>query len=356
MKNLYIPSAQPTPSVQPGTAAENPMRRFFKPLRRRMGRRAKFHDYTAPGYYLITATAVEGDFELRRLSKMPNVPAGMLKYPGMIEPELTPLGRRVEEEIKIFPHYHPAIEVCRYVIMPDHIHMVLHVKERLERMLGYHLAGLTGGCSCQLRELADSNDLRLFQPFHDLIIFNYPQLDRAIKYVDDNPRRLIFKQLYPNLFKCRLHVRIGEQEYGMMGNIFLLKAINLLPVRIHRRWSPQEFDEYEAKCMRAVEEGAILISPAIHPRERAIMNLAIQAGSSVIKLTYQPMTPRTKPSGQLFDLCTQGRLLVMAPWPSRDDKPEASDYSIFHNMNDLAADIAHQPVETRMQIINQYLD
>ncbi|MDE6273054.1 MAG: hypothetical protein K2M31_08630 [Muribaculaceae bacterium] len=318
-----------------------------------MGRRARFHDYMAPGYYLITATAIEGDFQLRRLSVMPNISPERLKSEGMILPVLTPLGKKIEAEIRALPLYHPLLAIKRYVIMPDHIHFVLHVKERLTRKLGSELAGFFGACTHALRDHAKlpDSDLQLFQPFHDQIIFNFPQLDRSIKYVEDNPRRLIYKRKHPDLFKCRLHVIIGNREYGLMGNIFLLREVYLLPVRIHRRWSIEEFDSYEDECIKSIEQGAVAISPGIHPREKAIMNIAVQMGGYVIKLTDRPLTNRTKPTGKLFDLCIEGRLLLIAPWAARDDKPQKSGYKEFHNMNDMAKEIAEMPAEIRMKIL-----
>lgn len=57
------------------------------------------------------------------------------------------------------------------------------------------------------------------------------QLDRAIKYVEDNPRRYILKKRNPELFKRYLHLNIAGHEYAAFGNIFLLRELYLLPVR-----------------------------------------------------------------------------------------------------------------------------
>ena len=319
--------------------------------RRQRGHRAFFHDYCAPGYYLITATAVEGDYAMRLLSSMTDVTSERLNHECMIIPNLTDLGIMVKKEIEYIPIYHPKLEVKRYVIMPDHIHMVIHAKERLAKKLGSELAGFFGGCTRRLRDIVGivNSDIKLFQPFHDQIIFDFNQLNRSIRYVEDNPRRYIIKKMHPHLFKRHLHVLIGEQEYGVMGNLFLLKEIHLLPVRIHRRWTEEEFDAYEKKCAKAIDEGAVVISPAIHRRERDILNMAISAGGSVIKLTDRPITERSKPQGKLFDLCAEGRLLILAPWQSEGGKKHVG-YTEFHNMNDMAQQIATLPADTRMQI------
>ncbi len=322
-------------------------------IQRKRGQRAYFHDYCAPGYYLITATVEEGAYSLRLLSKMPDISVEKLKTRDMIIPVLTDLGMLIQKEIECIPKYHPKLEVKRYVIMPDHIHMVIFVRDRLERKLGSELAGFFGACTRRFRVFLKSEDsaIKLFQPFHDRIIFNFNQLRRSIRYVEDNPRRYIVKKLYPLLFKRYLHVKIADREYGMMGNIFLLKEINLLPVRIHRRWSEEEFDEYEGNCMQEIEEGAVVISPAIHKREKDILNLAIKAGGKVIKLIDGELKERFKPSGKLFNLCAEGCLLLLSPWQEEGGKKH-SGYKEFHNMNDLAKTISEMPADTRLTILS----
>ena len=92
-------------------------------IQRKRGQRAYFHDYCAPGYYLITATVEDSPYPLRKLSKMPDISAERLKNPEMIIPILTDLGMRIQKEIECIPTYHPKLEVKRYIIMPDHIHL-----------------------------------------------------------------------------------------------------------------------------------------------------------------------------------------------------------------------------------------
>ena len=188
----------------------------------------------------------------------------------------------------------------------------------------------------------------LFSPFNDRIIYNYTQLDRAIKYVGDNPRRLIIKREFPDLFKRYLHLEIAGHEYAAYGNIFLLRGIYLLPVRIHRKWSEEEFRDYEEKCRLEISKGAIPISPAIHKAEKKIIKMALDSGSRVILLTDQGFEARFKPKGRNFDLCAEGRLLLLAPWPENFGRKSTSGYTEFHKMNDLAQAISSIPAGSRL--------
>ncbi|MDE6479056.1 MAG: hypothetical protein K2L45_02210 [Muribaculaceae bacterium] len=127
--------------------------------------------------------------------------------------------------------------------------------------------------------------------------------------------RTILVAISPDLFQRHLNVVIGEHEYAAYGNMFLLKKLYLITVRIHRNWSKEEFDRYAAYCSAEIAKGAIPISPAIHKAEKDIIRKAIDGGSSVILLRDLGFNERFKPSGEYFDLCGAGRLLMLCPWP-----------------------------------------
>lgn len=264
--------------------------------KKRQAPRAHFHDYKAPGYYHITITAYPGS---PRLSDIPKPSNEMLRK--------------------------------RDMIIPDYI------------------AIFTKSCSQSYTNLFNlSKFTTLFKPFDDEIIFNYEQFDRAIKYVEDNPRRYLLKRQYPDLFKRHLHIVIDCHEYAAYRNIFLLKGIYLLPVRVHRYWSQAEFDQYMAKCLDEIAAGAIPISPAIHKAEKKIIRKAIDGGSSVILLRDLGFNERFKPQGELFELCAAGRLLLLSPWPDNLERRSTAGSTEFHKMNDYAADIARLPASARL--------
>lgn len=318
------------------------------PDSRKHPKRAFFHDYCAPGYYMITATTLPGS---PRLSEIPDPGDSQIKKGEMIIPRHSPLGEIIMDEILAIPSHHPELRILRFVIMPDHIHIVLNVKERLKRMLGSELAGFFGACSAANSRLQGIREVRtLFAPFHDRIIMNREQLDRAYKYVDDNPRRYIFRKRNPDLFRERRHLAIAGHEYGAFGNIFLLKEIYLLPVRIHRKWSEREFREYSAYCRGEIDKGAVPITPAIHPAEKEIVNYAKERGGKIILLREKGFGPRFKPEGEKFDLCSTGRLLLLAPWMDNIGRKSDAGYTEFHRMNELALAISKLPAYERIML------
>lgn len=312
-------------------------------------KRAFFHDYCAPGYYLITATALPGS---PRFSEIPIDNRPNQKNGEMIIPNHSPLGEAIKHEILDIPVHHPEMRILRFVVMPDHIHFVLDVKERLKRKLGSELAGFFGACSKASSKFQGPDEVKtLFTPFFERIIFTKEQLDRAIKYVEDNPRRYILKKRNPELFKRYLHLKIAGHEYAAFGNIFLLRELYLLPVRVHRRWSEEEFHRYSEYCEGEIDNGAVPITPGIHRAEKAILDYAKKNGGRMIILKDQGFEDRFKPRGRDFDACAEGRLLLLAPWPENIGRKSTAGYTEFHQMNDLALAIATLPATARLSII-----
>lgn len=168
--------------------------------------------------------------------------------------------------------------------------------------------------------------------------------------MEDNPRRYVLCRQYPDLFKRHLHLFIDDHEYAAYGNIFLLKGVYLLPVRVHRHWCQAEFDQYTEKCLDEIAAGAIPISPAIHKAEKNIIRKAIDGGCSVILLRDLGFNERFMPQGDLFDLCEAGRLLLLSPWPDNLQRRSTAGSTEFHRMNDHAASIAALPASSRLSL------
>lgn len=114
-----------------------------------MKRRSEVNNYTERGIYLVTV-AIEGRRPLLgTLAGRADVQDGPTK-PHVV---LSPLGERVRDEWFGIPRYYPQIEVIRLCIMPDHIHGILFVHEKIERHLGHVINGFKSGTRRAAREL-----------------------------------------------------------------------------------------------------------------------------------------------------------------------------------------------------------
>ena len=78
--------------------------------------------------------------------------------------------------------------------------------------------------------------------------------------------------------------------------------------------------------------------------ELLMKNECLDKGFPLIHLQKEPIGPYWKPELRRFKACARGNLLILAPWGLDEMNgvggiPAESDYSRFHNLNILAAEI-----------------
>lgn len=111
----------------------------------------------------------------------------------------------------------------------------------------------------------------------------------------------------------------------MYGNLFLLRNPDKMQVQTHRRWSPKENEDYMAHCLECAMKGTVMVSPFIAEWEKKIRDATEEVGALQILIICDEFGERYKPGGKLFDLCSEGRLLIISmgkpikPKPSRED-------------------------------------
>ncbi len=151
-------------------------------------RRKKGHDYRAPWKYHITIVKAPGCQMFGRLTGDLLVKTG---NPDCVKVALSPLGNLIAKEIRAIRNYTPEIEIYQYIVMPDHIHILLNVKTRMEKPLGFVIGNLTGRIGRKWRELTGDQEMRIFdEGYNDRIIYTHRSLDAVFKYIRHNPYRL----------------------------------------------------------------------------------------------------------------------------------------------------------------------
>lgn len=112
-----------------------------------MKRRMPYHNYHTKGTYMLTLV-VEGRKPLLGTLKGDGfAPDGTAEAPRM---ELSPLGMAIRDvEIKKVSAFYPMVEVWKLCIMPDHIHLIIRVKEDMPagKHLGQVVRGFKTGCT-----------------------------------------------------------------------------------------------------------------------------------------------------------------------------------------------------------------
>ena len=317
-----------------------------------MKRRCGGHDYEARQMYLITIT-VEGRRPL--LGRVIGNPEAEEGAPDSPHIELSPLGKEVEQEWMAISLYHPEVKVLALQIMPDHLHSILFVKERMPQHLGHIIKGFKASTNKAYRRLieprSDSHPVCCASSscpaccdavatnqstprprvdrkhgllwsigYTDGILGRQGQLDNWFTYLRDNPRRLLMKRLHPEFFRVQRNVKVGAYEFSAIGNRYLLTHPVRLQVQCSRRLAEAEIAQQKAFFLEQAKRGAVLVSPSISPGEKAIMRAAFDAGCPIILLQENGFTDLAKPGGARFDACAEGRLLILAPWEHHNQR------------------------------------
>jgi hypothetical protein len=126
------------------------------------------------------------------------------------------------------------------------------------------------------------------------------------RYIHDNPRRYCLPKAHPDLFVKASALRNSRLPQGLpwmgFGNLFLIDKPELMPVR--------------CRIAEHTAAGIVMVSPFISPGEKKITALVMaQPYGSLILLKPDGFAPLYKPSGTYFDLCAEGRLLILSAFP-----------------------------------------
>jgi REP element-mobilizing transposase RayT len=169
------------------------------------------YDYSAPGYYFVTVCT-----------------QGMLEYFGRVQNnkmELNGAGRIVTDRIKWLENHFEYIEIIKFVVMPNHVHIIIRIinvgtgrdlsdtntKTRIDIKTGNgmkirtthelslrkikSLSELVGAFKTTSSKLIHQSRLNEFQwqrSFYDHIIRNDEELIGISDYIEKNP--LLWKQ------------------------------------------------------------------------------------------------------------------------------------------------------------------
>ena len=215
---------------------------------------------------------------------------------------------------------------------------------------GLQARNSAGGCPVSPAKAARTP--RLFAPgFVDTILWRKGQLEAERAYLTDNPLRLAIKQARPELFTLADDLLVAlpgldpaaTGHFSAIGNRFLLSR-PIVQVQVSRRFfsykriakpggglkiarddstdpivefSTPDFEDYRDELLARAKHGGVLLSPCISDGERQIARAALAAKLPIVTMVNKGFAPLQKPIGRLFDACSEGRLLMLAPaaWP-----------------------------------------
>lgn len=304
--------------------------------------RAKWMDYSSPSIMLLTLVTSD---------RLPLL--GELHGEQIV---LSPLGQRVAEEVERIPSYKGAssIEIYNYVVMPDHVHILLRIHDRLPKHIGQYVRWFKYQCS-NLAALPASDGNTLFAPeYHDRLLTRKGQLAHMARYIQENPRRLALKRANKDLFRIRQHIKIGEIFCTVLGNIFLARHPQRQVLQCSRKLTNEQIEARKDECLAEAANGAVFITAAISEGEKRIARTLREEGYPLIILLEkgfpEPDSPHYryyKPQGVYFEACAAGRLLLVEP-----NAESFEQKGIVANVMAKTGDIPHTTQRYRFVALN----
>ena len=156
--------------------------------RKRKVNRLRDYDYSTPNAYFVTICT-----EKRKNLFWPDVGA-IIDRPQ--EVPLTQLGKIVRRSIESIPEHYPAVSVDHYVIMPNHIHLLLQIHTDSD---GRSLIAPTISTVVRLMKGAASKEAgyAMWQKgFYDHVIRGDKDYLDAWQYIEWNPAKWAEDKLY----------------------------------------------------------------------------------------------------------------------------------------------------------------
>jgi hypothetical protein len=321
-----------------------------------MLRRCVGHDYTDRQIYMITIVTEGHRPLLGQVVGKSDATKGSEEEPRMI---LSELGQCVVDEWWATEQHHPEIKVLAIQMMPDHLHGILFVRKKMEKPLGMALRGFKQSCNKHYRELGIGGDVMLTtqhteqvalttrhteqvalatqhtehrrgenrtrgllfeRGYNDKLLLRAGQLKAWIRYIEDNPRRLLMKREHPDLFRVQRNVEAAGFSFSAIGNRFLLSRPEKVQVQCSRSLTEKEIQDIVAKYLTAARQGAVLVSPSISPGEKTVMRAAFEEGFPLIYLQENGFSNLAKPGGSRMEACAEGQLLILSPWEHHNEK------------------------------------
>ena len=193
----------------------------------------------------------------------------------------TQLGLAVERRI-IEMGQMPGIRLFNFVVMPDHVHLQLHLRAGLPEplvALGRALGAFKSLCAKDFHELTGESGSLWQQGYHDWICQSAEMIAAVNRYIDYNPLKFELRYNQPEFLAIHEPLaawRLSTEEFWRgIGAVELLDGgTPFISLRISRRLSARQVNEAVVRIRRRVED-YVFVGGWISPGEKAVRDMLL---------------------------------------------------------------------------------
>lgn len=260
------------------------------------------------------------------------------KIKARVEP--TVLGERIAALWRGVHARHPALTASNFIIMPDHVHLLLIVNYPVEPnfdLLDWFQHFLREGEELLSKDLGVSAEEVWEEKFWILLVNAGTPLAAVRHYIKMNPVRKAWKSANADFFVRHTNIRHASLDSRLMwtaiGNLTLLASPFMFPVRLTRKKSVVEHLPEIERMVADARRGMIPVCGFLSPGEKELeRRLREEPDTRWIKTVAHGLPPRFDPTVEDSRYLAEGRQLVLSSF-ALDVPVFPVNYDNCHLMN-----------------------
>ena len=330
--------------------------RFFKPRNSRLwynasmaegyyrqhgGRRYHGYDYSRGAVFFIS-------FGLAgRPHVFGEVSGGKVAY--------SPAGLAACETLQREATRNPAVSLHSWVIMPDHIHLRLHVRPGTADptgAIGAFVGNFKRWAAWRAKKLGIV--LRWEPNYYDRLCLSREIIEAVDKYIANNPLKWTLMHGANPPLKVVEPLEsplLASDEWwtGVGATAWLDGGRKFAAMKLSRSIAAAEVPAVVARCLGAVERGYTPASTFISPTERALADALAAQGAPMARVVPDALETVYRPKADEPPQFAAGRLLLL----SRVAAAGLSRHDAWHGVNDAIAAMAVKSGGTALYVVRE---
>ena len=237
----------------------------------------------------------------------------------------------------------PGIRLFNFVVMPDHVHLQLHLRAGLPEplvALGRAIGAFKSLCAKDFHELMGESGSLWQQGYHDWICQSAEMIAAVNRYIDYNPLKFELRYNQPEFLAIHEPLaawRLSAEEFWRgIGAVDLLDGdMPFIALRISRRLSPRQIDEAVQRIRRKAGD-YVFVGGWISPGEKAVREMLLAENGKIIQILPSAMPHDYKVGSMWLEAIRDRRAAIVA----RGNSEVEFSRAVCLEVNEAAARIA----------------